>query len=278
MNAIVTIAHLTLHEAARRRILHAALAGGLAFLLLYAVGFHFVAREAQGGGKASLLEQRVLLNFFTLAGCYCANFLGLIAAVLLPLDTLSGEIASGVMQTLAARPVRRSDIVLGKWIGHGLVVCGYLTLLLGGVLVVARIVGHFTPPGILQGVPLLFLEALVMLTLSIAGGSRLATVTNGVVAFGMFGIAFLGGWIEQVGTFKDSEATRTIGTIASLVMPTEALWQRAAHFMQPPIMAELAATPFSPASVPSGAMVVWAAGWIAVVLSLALASFRRRGL
>jgi hypothetical protein len=117
-----------------------------------------------------------------------------------------------------------------------------------------------------------------MLCLSIAGGTKLSTVTNGIMAFGFYGVAFIGSWVEQIGTLSGNDATRVIGTIASLIMPTESLWQRAAHFMQPPLMAQLAATPFSPASVPSEAMVVWAAGWGLVVFALGIAAFRKRAL
>ena len=276
MNRILTITHLTLHEALKRRILLAALIGGAAFLTLYAVGFHFVARSAEKQGGLSLIERRVILTMFTLAGLYVVNFLLIISAVLLPVDTLSGEIASGVMQTLASKPVRRSEIVLGKWLGHWLVMAGYLTLLAGGVLAIARLRGHFTLPGVATGIPLMLLEGSVMLSLSISGGARLSTITNGIVAFGFYGVAFIGGWIEQVGTLTGNDATRVIGTIASLIMPTEAMWQRAAHFMQPQLMAQLTASPFSPASVPSEAMVWWAAGWAVATLGFGIAGFRRR--
>ena len=42
MHRVLVLSHLTLHEALRRRVLLAALLGGLAFLILYAVGFHFI--------------------------------------------------------------------------------------------------------------------------------------------------------------------------------------------------------------------------------------------
>jgi predicted Na+-dependent transporter len=66
--------------------------------------------------------------------------------------------------------------------------------------------------------------------------------------------------------------------LASLIMPSEALWQLAAHHMQPSIMRDLALTPFSPASVPSPAMVMWAGGYTVVMLLVAIAAFRKRPL
>jgi hypothetical protein len=123
----------------------------------------------------------------------------------------------------------------------------------------------------------MFLESMLLVTLSIAGGTRFSTVTNGILTLGLYGLAFLGGWIEQIGTFNQNETARNIGTIASLIMPSESLWHLASHHMQPSIMRSLPLTPFS-TSEPSLAMVVWAAGYMVVVLALALRGFEKRAL
>ena len=279
MNRLLAIVHLTLHEAARKRVLLAALLLGTAFVALDAIGFHFIVRGFMGrSGALANAQARLTYAMFTLAGLYAVNFLSAMAAVLLPIDTLSGEIGSGVMQTVASKPVRRAEIVLGKWIAYAGVVVVYLLLLATGVLLVARFTAHYVPPDIGRGLPLLALEAVALVTLSIAGGTRLATVTNGMLAFGLYGLAFIGGWVEQIGAFAHNDAARDVGTVASLVMPSEALWQLAAHHMQPPLFAQMMAGPFSPASVPSPAMVAWACGWTLVVLALALRSFAKRPL
>ena len=278
MKAVLTILHLTLHEAARRRILTATLIGAAAFLVLFGVGFHFMARHVHSEVGLSVLRQRLLLNFLTLAGLYATHFLTIMTAVLLPVDTLSGEIATGVVQTVASKPVRRSSIVLGKWLAFSIVAVSYFALVASGVLVVARVIGHFTPPGLAQGLPLMALEAVVFVSLSIAGGARLATVTNGIMAFGLYGIAFIGSWVEQVGALAGNLAAENVGTVASLIMPTEALWQRAAYHMQPTVMRDLHLTPFSPASLPTVATVWWAVAYALIALFLGVQGFRRRAL
>jgi Cu-processing system permease protein len=272
----LTIARLTLHEALRRRILTAALIAGAAFLALYGLGLHLILQDE--ASSMTLVERRLLLNMLTLAGLYAANLLAVMTAVLLPVDTLSGEIASGVIQTIAVRPIRRRDIVLGKWLGHWIVMAGYLALLAGGVLAITAALTGFTPPRIEKGLPLILLEVTVLLTLSIAGGARLSTVTNGMLAFGLYGLAFIGNWVEQIGTMANNDAARQVGTVASLLMPGEALWQLAAFHMQPTILRDLGDTPFSPVSVPSDAMVVWAVGYILVALAVGVRSFGRRAL
>jgi ABC-type transport system involved in multi-copper enzyme maturation permease subunit len=259
-------------------VLTAALIVGGAFLALFGVGLHFVVRELGHNHTMTIIERRVTLNALTLAGLFAASRLIVITAVLLPVDTLSGEIASGVIQTLAAKPIRRGEIVLGKWLGHGLVMAGYFFLVVGGVLVVARAIGHFSPPNIARGLALLLLEATVMLSIAIAGGTRLSTITNGMMAFGLYGFAFIGNWIEQIGTFADNVTARNVGTLSSLVLPTESLWNLACYQMQPTIMRELSVTPFSPVSVPSTAMVWWAVGYILLALTLGLRAFRHRPL
>ena len=278
MNAFLTVAHLTLHEAMRRRILLAALICGLAFLALFGTGLHFMLLDVGRNSTVTLVQQRLITNMFTLAGLYAVNFLTVMTAVLLPVDALSGEIASGVIQTVASKPLRRSSIVLGKWAAYVTLVAGYLVLLGGGLLVVTKVRANFTPPNVHIGLPLLLLEGIVLVTVSIAGGTRLSTVTNGVTAFGLYGLAFIGGWVEQISTFTSNEAARDVGVVASLILPTESLWQLAAHHMQPPILAQLSATPFSPASVPSPAMVVWAAAYVVVVLAIGLRGFAKRPL
>jgi len=273
--SFLTIARLTLHEAMRRRILTAALIAGAAFLALYGLGVVLMLRE---NASMTLIERRLVLNVLTLAGLYAANFLTVMTAVLLPVDTLSGEISSGVIQTLAVRPIRRRDIVIGKWLGHWIVMCGYFLLVAGGVLAIMATLGKFTPPRVALGLPLVLLEGTVLLTLSITGGARLSTVTNGMLAFGLFGLAFIGNWVEQIGTMVGNDAARQVGTAASLIMPSEALWQLAASLMQPSILRDLGATPFSPYSVPTPAMVVWACAYITATLLLGIRWFGRRAL
>ncbi len=278
MSALFTVARITLHEAARRRVLLATAIFGVVGLALFALGMHFVHREVASHGPASLLRQRMLLAFFVMAGLYAVNFLMIMTAVLVPVDSISGEIASGVMQTVASKPVRRSEIVLGKWLAFALIVAGYLALMAGGVVLIGRWIAGVTPTGLAAGFSLMLLEGLLLMTLSVAGGTWLSTVTNGVVVFGLFGLAFIGGWVEQIGARAGNDAARTVGVIASLIMPSESMWQFAAWHMQPGIMRELALTPFSPASVPTPAMVVWTVGYLLVVLLLALVGFRRRPL
>ena len=277
MHPVITIALLTVHEAARRRILLAALLLGGAFLAIYATGFYF-AHDNVTAEQLVDAQRRIVFNMLAMAGLYAVNFLTVMASILIPIDTISGEIESGVMQTIATKPVARWNIVVGKWLGFVVVLAGYLAVMAGGVLAITRIISGFVPPNAAFGVSLMLLEGALFVTISIAAGTRLSTLANGVLGFGLFGLAFIGGWMEQIGTVLGNGTTRNVGIVASLVVPSESLWQLAAYNMQPSIMRDVNFTPFSPASVPSGAMVAWAACYLVVALLIAVRLLRTRDL
>jgi Cu-processing system permease protein len=275
--AIGTIVLATLAEASRRRILVATLVLGLCFVGLFSIGITFAQAEMIREGD-SPLQRPLVLGMLTLAGLYAVNFLTVITAAFLPVDTLSGEIASGVMQTVASKPIPRGTIVLGKWLAHVIVLVGYILLVGGGVILSARLITGILPPNVHLGLTFLLLEGLTVLTVSIAAGTRVSTIANGIICVGLYGFAFLGGWFEQIGTFAGLGSASTIGTIASLVFPSEAMWQLAAYSMQPAIARDLQLTPLSPVSVPSPLMVVWTVGYVIAMLGFAFRSFARRSL
>ena len=276
MNGILTIAHLTWLEARRRRIVLAAAICGLAFLMVFGIAVYFMPHPT-ARGPGGLLAQ-IQLQTMTLAGLYAVNFLVVAFSVMLPVDTMSGEIASGVMQTLAARPIRRSDIVLGKWLVYWLMIGAYILFMAFGIVAEMRFLTNFTQHNLLPALVLMQLEASVLLSITIAGGVRLSTVTNGIVAFAFYAMAFIGGWIEQIGVLVGSPSSRYIGTAISLASPIDALWRLAMHVLQPPVMTQIQVSPFASGSVPSMAMVWWSVAYVVVVLALATRGFQRRAL
>ena len=278
-----TIARLTFLEAARRKILLAALLLGLLFLIIYGLGFHFLIVETEKSvGNNNLLQLNEIRNFLLMAGMFVVNFLTPIMIVLTSVDTLSGEISSGTIQTLASKPIRRWEIVIGKWLGFAGMLTLYLLLMGGGVMVIVFLRTGYTAPHPLRALELIWLNALVLLSFSILGGTTLSTLANGVLVFGLYGIAFLGGWIEQIGSFLPNQAAShtavNIGIITSLIMPSEALWKRAAHELQSPLVAALGFSPFSSAYYPSLLMVAYAVLYTIIALTLAVLLFNQRDL
>jgi hypothetical protein len=120
---------------------------------------------------------------------------------------------------------------------------------------------------------------LLLLAVSFFGGSIFSTITNGVMVFGLYGVAFVGGWVEQLGSILKNQSAIEIGVMTSLIMPSEALWKRAAFEMQSPIATALGGiTPFSATSVPSPIMIGYAVVYLTIALIMTIRMFSRRDL
>lgn len=280
---MLVIASLTFREAARRRILLAALLLGVVFLVVYALGFHYFSNNFEDSTEGmGLLQLNEMRNFMLMAGMYVVNFLTVMMTVLTSVDTLSGEIASGTIHTLVSKPIRRWEILCGKWLGFSGMLSLYLLMMGGGVMGIVFLRSGYSAPNPWNALALMWLNAMVLLSISLLGGTRLSTLANGVLVFGLYGVAFIGGWIEQIGSLAGNtsagQATVDIGILTSLVMPSEALWKRAAHELQSPLVAALGFSPFSAGSYPSLAMIVYAILYLAAATALAIRFFSRRDL
>lgn len=280
---IFIIARLTFLEAVRRKIALAAFLLGLAFLVLYGLGFHFIITESElptnTGPTANLLRTQVY-NFLTNAGLYAVNFLSLAMGALVSADTLAGEINSGTIQALITKPVRRSDIVLGKWLGFAGLLFLYLALMSGGVLGNVYFQSGYQVPHVFEGLVAIYLVSVLMMTITLACSSTFSTLATGGIVFGLYGLAFIGGWVEQIGAILQNETAKNIGILSSLLMPTEALFRRAAYEMTSPT-AQAMGISFGPTfviSVPSPAMVTYAGIYLVVMLVLSIWRFSRRDL
>jgi Cu-processing system permease protein len=278
--SVFVITRLTFREASRRRILLAATLFGLLFLGIYALGLSQIQKEINQQHRAMpTLVTRELYNFILMAGLYVVNFLSIAMTVLTSVDTLSGEISSGTIQILVSKPVRRWEILSGKWLGFAGMLSLYLAFMAGGVMLVANLTLGYSAPNAMRGLGLMWLNLILLLSVSFLGGTYLSTLANGVFVFGLYGIAFIGGWIEQFGSFLENQTAVNIGILCSLILPAEALWKRAAYEMQSPITGVVGNfSPFSAQSVPSLLMVGYAILYALAALAFAIRQFKRRDL
>jgi Cu-processing system permease protein len=276
------MARLTFREAVRRRIVLTGLVLGILFLIVYSVGFHMiyteVSREAarEGASRIAVAAKGELSNFLVLAGLYAVAFLSVAMGALLSADTLAGEISSGTIQTIVTKPLRRSDVVLGKWLGFAALLGLYLLLMSGGALLSVYLQSGYLPPNVLKGVALIYLEALLVMTFSLACSSALPALATGGAVFGLYGLAFIGGWIEQIGAIFRNQTAVQVGIATSLIFPTEALWRRAAFEMQTPLGGVLQMSPFATISVPNAIMVLYAVLFLLAALAVAVRVFDGR--
>jgi Cu-processing system permease protein len=277
MSGLWIMAGVTFREAARKKLLWMALLAGFAFLALFSTGMHFQVKDLSRSSLPPMLRHQ-LVSAMLQVGFYAVDLLAVLMTILTSVDTLSGEIASGTIQAIATKPIPRWEILMGKWMGFAAMVAVYVALMFGGVGTVGRVIGGVIPHhGVRVGM-LIFLECLLVLTVTFCSGTRFSTLTNGVIVLGLHGVAFIGGWLEQIGAATSSPRLVTTGVVSSLIMPSEALWRRASFEMQSSFARALPFTPFSSASAPSATMIGYALAYLAVAMSIALYYFHRRDL
>lgn len=279
MNTIQVIARLTFREAIRRKIVLAALLLGIAFLAIYSLGFYFIQQDFNNSLHSP--PERVkneAYNFLTLAGMYVVNFLGIAIAALITADSLAGEIQSGTIQATVTKPIWRGAVVTGKWFGNAVLLLLYLALIGGGVILSVWALVGYTPPNWPIGLMLIYFNSLIIMSLTLAFSSTLSTLATGGVVFGAFGLAFIGGWVERIGAALENQTAVDLGILSSLILPNEAIWNKAAGLMTSPLANLAGMTPFTSASEPSPVMVTYAGLYLLGALALAIRQFGRRDL
>lgn len=283
LSTILNMAGLTIRETQRRRILWVALFMGIIFLVVFGLGFHYILVdiEAESGFRRQSAEQflEMIANFLTLTGLYVINFLVIVIAALLSAGSISGEVESHTIEAIVTKPLRRWEIVLGKWLGFAVILSLYLLLLAGGVMLIAYTRAGYLLRDLPAGLGLMLLSALSMLSLSILGGTRLSTLANGALAFMLYATAFIGGWVEQIGALLRNETAVDLGIASSLIMPADVLWKKASIAFQPRVLDTMEFVgPFVVTSQPNEAVTVYAMVYTVGLLLLALWSFSRRDL
>lgn len=276
---VAAIAALTMREVWRRRFLAIALGLGVAFVALYGVGLYHIYKDimrAVGPGHDLAIDSG--FSMVVMAGLYVVSFLGIMAGVLLAVPAMAGEIASHTIDVLAIKPLRRATIVLGKWLGLACVVSLYVGIMSAGTIGVTWAISGYVPPNAARGVALMALQAVVLMSITLLGGTRLSVVANGAMALGLYGLAFIGGWMEQIGAITRNETVVDIGIATSLLVPSEAMWKMAAYTMQPPLIRDLGFSPFSVSAPPSAAMLVYTLIYVAALIAAAALTLERRDL
>ncbi|HET7339028.1 MAG TPA: ABC transporter permease [Candidatus Dormibacteraeota bacterium] len=285
MPPVLVIARLTVQESSRRRLLLALLVLTLIVVGFSAWGFHKITTVTRSDGTplppdqvALITSQLLIVVTFMFSGV-----LALSAAVVAgPL--ISSEVESGLLLSMLARPLRRSEVVIGKWLGLGVLVAIYAAGSAFLELVAVDWATGYLPPHPVELTVFVAAEGLILLSLGLMLSTRLSGITAGVIAL----VAWLMGWIAgvvgDIGTGLQNQALENVGVISHILLPTDGLWRGAIYAMEPDTyLAALRAAgtfgranPFAAVDPPPTQFLIWVVVWFAGVLALSIWSFRTR--
>jgi ABC-type transport system involved in multi-copper enzyme maturation permease subunit len=285
---MITIARLTIGEAARRRILWVFVLLAVLAVGITAWGVDRLVAAYRSSGSAEVGLQFGISQLLIFIA-FQFSFVLAMTAAFLGAPAIAADLESGVALALLARPIRRSSYLLGRFLGLSVVLIAY-----GGgasalaIIVVARISGY-TPPSVILPVAYIVAEGVIVLALSLLLSTRLPTIAAGAISVVAFGLAWMAGAIERVGiAFAAQDPSvnlEIVGNVGRALLPTDGLWHGVIFGLEPDVVIQAAKTqplaeanPFFAGSPPSPLFLAWAVAWVVIVLGLAILSLRRREL
>jgi ABC-type transport system involved in multi-copper enzyme maturation permease subunit len=285
MPPILVIARLTVQEASRRRLILALIILTLIVVGFSAWGFNKITTATNRQGEALPAAQVAFITsqLLIVVTFMYSGVLALSAAVVAgPL--ISSEVESGLLLSMLARPVRRSEVVIGKWLGLGVLIGIYAAGSAFLELAAVDWATGYLPPHPVQLVLYVGAEGLALLSLGLLLSTRLSGITGGVIALVAWLMGWIGGVVGDIGTGLQNQAVANVGVISHLLLPTDGLWRGAIYAMEPDaFLASLRAagtiaraSPFVAVDPPPTAFLTWVVVWFGIMLALSIWSFRTR--
>src|SRR5438132_1171161 len=234
MAAIFTFARLTIWEASRRKLLIAL----VALTLVVIVGTTYLMSRlwtipADQGRPPSEVEVRLIASQLLVVITFMFAAVLALSSVMVAAPSISADVESGLVLSMLSRPVRRADLVIGKWLGLAVLVIAYA----GGSgfleLLGISLTTGYVPPHPVELLAYVAGEGIILLTLALLLSTRLPGMTGGIIGLVAYFVAWVGGILGGVGVAVGNDALRHTGTVIGLLVPTDQLWRGAVYSMEP---------------------------------------------
>jgi len=152
----------------------------------------------------SAAELRIIAATLLILLAFMFSFVLAVGAAFIGAPTIATDIESGVLLAVLPRPIRRSDVVLGKWLGLATLITAYAGLACGMEFVIAKISFGYVPSHPIIAILFLVAEALVVLALTLAASTKMPAMTCGIVVVVLFGLTWMSGIAGAVGAAPSS--------------------------------------------------------------------------
>jgi ABC-type transport system involved in multi-copper enzyme maturation permease subunit len=281
---MLTIAKLTIGEAARRRVLWVLVILAAVAVSLTAWGVSSLIAAGREHGLTEL-DLKFAVSQVLIFIAFMFGFVLVMTAAFFGSPAIATDLESGIAQAMLARPLPRSSYILGRWLGLAIVIVGYAAV--WGFLAIGVVgwVSGYLPPDPILPVAYLAGQALVLLSLTVLLSTRLPPIAGGAIAVVAYGLAWMAGVLGKIGVAIGTSTLVGVSDASRFLLPTDALWQGVVYGLEPSFVINAAegqfvarSSPFFASSGPPPAIVAWAVIWVVLVLALAVAQFRRREL
>jgi ABC-type transport system involved in multi-copper enzyme maturation permease subunit len=283
---MIVIARLTIRELVRRRVVWVLAALSILSVALVGWGLERLVTLSRADGVDEV-QIRIGVSQVLILIAFMFSFVLAMTAAFVGAPAVGGDLESGVALAVLARPIRRIEVLVGRWLGCACVVVAYTVA--SGLLAIgiAFIVSGYGPPEPFLALAFLSFQALVLLTLTLAIGSVLPSIAAGAIAVVAYGLGWMAGVMAGVAAVLGVQLLGQVAEVSRWILPSDGLWRGVVYGLEPPFVVLLAAgrtqqiaeaNPFYASTPPPLAFVVWSVIWVGLVLGIAGWWFERRDL
>ncbi|AWI04322.1 ABC transporter permease [Clostridium drakei] len=224
------IALSTFKEIYRKKIFHFIGILTILYLILLTIIFKFIGNNLhRSNGVIDMLIN--LSSTISIVGFYFSSMLVAFLTIMLSIGTVSSEMENGTILTILTKPIKRSEYIIGKYLGTGILIILYSLILYISVIIISTIskisiIEAFGISTLAKGFLFFILQPLTILSVSLYGSTKLKTVNNGILIMALYVLGLIGGVMEQVGSYIKNDSLSTIGIISSLISPFEITYRK----------------------------------------------------
>jgi ABC-2 type transport system permease protein len=225
VSRIIAVARLSAGEMLRSRSMLIAAILNLILLGLLGLAAYSIARtlpEELGSQLNTPVAREAAVRVMLLTAMGLASLMAMFVGLFGSAGAIGGEIERGTILAIAARPIDRWEILLGKFLGNGVLVVIYLVVQMIAVAAVLTVLTGIWVPDVLNSIALHALAVLLVVGLAIATSTRLGAVPNAisvsVLAFALAGPGI--GILYGIALLTRSDLLRQAVEWSRFVLPT----------------------------------------------------------
>lgn len=198
MQSLLVVARNTFRETLRDKILY-----NLVFFALLLIGASVLL------GTLTIGEQARIVNDVGLAAI---NLVGVIIAIFVGIGLVTKEIERRTIYTILARPITRTQFVLGKYFGLICVGAVNIAIMVTMFLATIWLSGNVVHGSLLQAVQLILVEILLLTALAMFFSTFSSPTLSAIMTIGIYVIGHLTGDLKGIAEKSNSPETEMIMT------------------------------------------------------------------
>ncbi|MHB0867549.1 MAG: ABC transporter permease [Thermoleophilia bacterium] len=272
---IWTMARFTFRETIRSRTMII----GLVVSLIYLAMVPMLSTPSGGGAvvgnaQAKVAASRDFLSF-ALGGL---NFIGMFMAIFTSLGAVYSEIENGTILVVATKPITRAQIITGKWLGHVMLMSGYV-MIMGTALWLSAAAGS----GVMvwRFIPALLLVCLNVITivsLTIFFSTFLPIVANAIFVFLIMIFTSNLRIVNAIGQTSQNFFMTAIASIFRMVLPVSEVSDLANQVLMGATRTQELSGADAAAFAPRGWSFLYELAYLGAMVAFASLIFRKRDL